>query len=213
MNYGQRAKELILDLKRSDWLPAYNEEGVRATLAEVQHAFEDLNDQVHASNASRTVGKDSSTSDGKPAMQSRPAMILHDTAIRRSKRCLLAYHAFRLEKLRSLRWDTTASLPTQIRSLLSEAEIDFFSEYERIISRYNTSLSIDGALDLNANMQPPEEDLVEVRVVQGGLGTIVTDHWGEVSLDLGTTHFLSRGDVEHLIRQGALHQLDAEESF
>ena len=213
MNTGERAKELILDLKRSDWLPGYNEEAVRATLTEIQHAFDDLNDQVNASNSASKNGTGLTESSGKPQMQSRPAIILHDTAIRRNKRCLLAYHSFRLEKLRSLRWDTTATLPTQIRSLLSEAEIDFYSEYERIISRYNTSLSNDGALDLNANMQPPEEDLMEVRVVKDGLGTIVTDLWGEVSLDLGTTHFLSRSDVEHLVRQGALCQLDAEESF
>ena len=65
---------------------------------------------------------------------------------------------------------------------------------------------------MNSNLQPPEEDLIEVRVVKAGLGAIVTDYGGEVSLELGTTHFLSRGDVEHLIRQGALQQLDGEET-
>ena len=69
-----------------------------------------------------------------------------------------------------------------------------------------------GTLELNSYMQPPEEDLVEIRVVQSGLETIETDHFGEVSLDMGSTHFLSRGDVEHLIRQGPLQQLDGEET-
>ena len=93
--------------------------------------------------------------------------------------------------------------------LLSEKEIDFYTEYDKLVSRYNSTL---GILDLNSYLQPPEEDLIEVRVVRSGLGTIVTDQFGEVSLELGTTHFLSRVDVEHLIRQGSLQQLDAEET-
>ena len=61
------------------------------------------------------------------------------------------------------------------------------------------------------DLPPPEEDLVQVRVVRTGLGRIATEHGGSVELDLGTTHYLPRGDVEHLIRQGALQQLDGEE--
>ena len=57
-----------------------------------------------------------------------------------------------------------------------------------------------------------EEELVQVRVVRAGLGRIATEHGGSVELDLGTTHYLPRGDVEHLVRQGALLQLDGEEN-
>merc|ERR1740136_241349 len=195
MNYGQKGKELILDLKRSDWLPPYNDETVRSTLSEISLHFDELNDQVHASRtAKETIADpaDRPTTDalgGTPSMPSRPA------------------------RLKALRWDTSASLPPHVRALLSEAEVDFYAGYDKLVSVYNAGLSVavgDGngegsdtviPLDLNANLQPPEEDLIEVRVVQGGLGTIVTERWGEVSLELGTTHFLSRGDVEHLIRQ------------
>ena len=40
MNYGQRGKDLLLDLKRSDWLPAYNDENVRAVLSEIKLHFD-----------------------------------------------------------------------------------------------------------------------------------------------------------------------------
>ena len=146
----------------------------------------------------------------KLPMQFRPAMLLHEAAIRRNKRCLLAYHKYKMEKLKALRWDTSASLPEHVRSLLSEKEVHFYTEYDKLVTRYNSSL---GTLELNSYMQPPEEDLVEIRVVQSGLETIETDHFGEVSLDMGSTHFLSRGDVEHLIRQGSLQQLDGEETY
>ncbi len=227
MNYGQRGKDLLLDLKRSDWLPAYNDDNVRAVQSEIKLHFDELTDQAKAAtqlarndndndgydnndDESSTKRRRSSISIGKPPMQSRPAMLLHQAAINRNKRCLLAYHAYRLDKLKALRWDTAATLPAHIRSLLSEKEIDFFFEYDKLVSRYNSTL---GVLDLNSYMQPPEENLIEVRVVQSGLGSIVTDDFGEVNLELGSTHFLSRGDVEHLIRQGSLQQLDGEETF
>lgn len=208
MNYGQRGRELLLDLKRSDWLPPYSDEGVRATLQEISLHFDELSDQVDAANsaAARASGGGKGGAGSIP-MESRPAMILHDAAIRRNKRCLLAYHAYRMDKLRALRWETSAALPPHVRSLLSEAEVDFFTEYDRLVSRHCTAID----LDLNSDLTPPEEDLVQVRVVRSGLGRIATEYGGSVELDLGTTHFLPRGDVEHLIRQGALQQLDGEE--
>ncbi len=220
MNYCQRGRDLLLDLKRSDWLPPYNDENVKAIHSEIKIHFNELNDQAKAAaqvTADRNIANDDSSSSANSAakntslpMESRPAIVLHEAAIQRNKRCLLAYHAHRLDRLKSLRWDTSASLPGHIRSLLSEAEVDFYTEYDQLVARYNSSL---GAIDLNSYMQPPEEDLIEVRVVQPGLGTIVTtDHCGEVNLELGTTHFLPRADVEHLIRQGSLQQLDGEET-
>ena len=203
MNYGQRSRELLLELKRSDFIPPYNDETVRATFSEISLHFDELNDQVEASTKAQTKSTD------KIPVSSRAALILHDEAIRRNKRCLLAYHAYRIEKLKRLRWDTAAALPPHVKSLLSEAEIDFYLAYDKLVSTFNSKL---GGLDLNSNLQPPEEDLIEVRVVKSGLGTIVTDYMGEISLELGTTHFLNRGDVEHLIRSGALQQLDGEET-
>lgn len=200
MNYGQRSRELLLDLKRSDFIPPYNDETVRATLSEISLHFDELNDQVEASKQANS---------DKIPVSSRPALILHDEAIRRNKRCLLAYHNYRLEKLKRLRWDSAAALPAHVKALLSEAEVDFYMGYDKLVSKFNSSL---GGLDLMSNLQPPEEDLIEVRVVKSGLGSIVTDYWGEISLELGTTHFLNRGDIEHLIRQGALQQLDGEET-
>lgn len=208
MNYGQKGKDLLLDLKRSDFIPPYNDELVRETLAEISLHFDELNDQAVASQRANP--------DGKIPTENRPALILLDEAIRRNKRCLLAYHNYRMEKLKRLRWDTTTALPSHVKSLLSETEIDFYTEYDKLVSKFNENISGSqgglGVLDLNSNLQPPEEDWIEVRVIQKGLGSIVTDYGGEVSLTFGTTHFLPRGDVEHLIRQGALQQLDAEET-
>ena len=209
MNYGQRGKELLLDLKRSDWLPSYSDEGVRATLQEISLHFDELSDHVAAANAAAAGGGGKGgAANAAPPHETRPAIVLHNAAIGRNKRCLLAYHAYRADKLRALRWETSAVLPPHVRALLSEAEVDFFAEYDRIVSRHCTAID----LDLNSDLMPPEEELVQVRVVRAGLGRIATEHGGSVELDLGTTHYLPRGDVEHLVRQGALLQLDGEEN-
>jgi len=201
MNFGQRGRDLLLDLKRSDWLPPYDD-GVRATLKETSLHFDELSDKV---NATRGNGDNKSN---PPPFKSRPSLLLHDAAIRRNKRCLLAYHAYRVDKLRELRWETAAGFTSHHRALLSETEIDFFSEYDRLVSRHAARVD----LDLSSDLTPPEEDFIEVRVAQHGIGRIATEGGSSVALDIGTTHHIRRGDVEHLIRQGVLQQLNCEES-
>jgi GINS complex subunit 1 len=220
MNYGQRAKELILELKRSDWLPPYNDEGVKSIQAEIKSHFEELHDLAKAldhspsdGDSKRTDDQSSSTTSARQQVHKafQPVMLLHDAAILRNKRCLLAYHQYRLDKLKQWRWETSAVLPTHVRSLLSEGEQEFYAEYDKLISWYSESISGSSRIDLNSNLQPPEEDWILIRVLKQGLGTMETEFWGAVNLDMGTTHFLPRADVEHLIRQGYLEQLDGEE--
>lgn len=47
---------------------------------------------------------------------------------------------------------------------------------------------------------------MEIRVLRD-CGEVVTDT-GVVNLELNTTHYLRRADVDHLIRQGLLEQID-----
>ncbi|KAL3778923.1 hypothetical protein ACHAW5_000634 [Stephanodiscus triporus] len=212
MNYGQRGRELLLDLKRSDWLPSYNEDCVRATLQEINSHTEELTILVRAANRVGDGAGGSSSSSSGPDIEVRPSLILHDASIRRNKRCLLAYHAHRMDKLRSLRWETSGTLPPAMKHVLSEAEVDFFNEYDRLASRHGLSGPMS-RLDWNADQSPPEENLVQVRVVRDGLGRVETEYCGTVDLEVGSMHYLPRGDVEHLIRSGALVQLSGEESF
>ncbi|KAL3797224.1 hypothetical protein ACHAWO_000653 [Cyclotella atomus] len=211
MNYGTKARDLLLELKSSDFLPTYNEEAVRASLAEITHHTDELTDLVRAANRQQSDAAEgtntSSSSQPQIPIESRPSMLLHDASIRRNKRCLLAYHAYRIDKLRNLRWETAGTLPAHIQPLLSEAEIDFFRAYDNLV----TSTSLYGLSDYNSDMTPPTENFVMVRVVEGGLGKIETEMCGVVELEVGTMHYLPRGDVEGLLRRGALVQLSGEE--
>ena len=167
MNYGKSGIELLQDLKRSDWLPSYSEDGVRATLQEINTHTDELTALVRATNRANTTNNEETTSSSGPAIENRPSLILHDASIRRNKRCLLAYHAYRIDKLRTLRWETAGTLPPNMKNVLSEAEIDYFNEYDKLASRYALSGPMS-AFDWNADQNPPEENFIQVRVVQSG---------------------------------------------
>jgi len=195
--YGQRGRELLLELKRSDWLPPYNDEAVRACLQEIQLHFDELQDQITAH-----------SNEEKPPMEARPSLLLHDAAIRRNKQCLLAYHVARLKKLQEeVNGGNEHAASSIMRSLINEAELDFVGDYEKLRTSFGGSMG----LDLRASILPPEQDLIQVRVLSEKLGTLVTESGTSVDLELGTIHFLSRSDVEPLIRQGLMEQVDGEE--
>ncbi|KAL7482791.1 hypothetical protein ACHAW6_012360 [Cyclotella cf. meneghiniana] len=211
MNYGTRARDLLLELKSSDFLPAYNEEGVRAALAEINRHTDELTDLIRAANRTRgNTSRQPSSQQGIP-IESRPSMILHDASIRRNKRCLLAYHAYRIDRLRNLRWETSGTMPVHVSPLLSEAELEFFRAYDKLVAETSLLGGDAGILDYNADMLPPTENFIMVRVVEEGLGKIETESCGVVELEVGTMHYLPRGDVEGLVRRGALVQLSGEE--
>ena len=46
MNFAVKSRDLLVELKRSDWLPPYNEDGVRGVLAEIQALYDELTDAL-----------------------------------------------------------------------------------------------------------------------------------------------------------------------
>uniref|UniRef100_A0A7S2VZ32 GINS subunit domain-containing protein n=1 Tax=Eucampia antarctica TaxID=49252 RepID=A0A7S2VZ32_9STRA len=207
MNYGQRGRELLVDLKKSsdsDTLALYNEEGVRSTLQECTLHYKEM--QGQASLASSSGTNSSSGGNGEVPMTSRASLLLHDAAIRRNKRCLLAYHAHRVNGLRHMsKFDHGSTL--SMLPMLSEHEQELATQYEQLYTGFSPAI-----LNLLEHVHPPEEEWVEVRVLedipdQMDCGGIL------VNLDYNTTHYLPRsGTVEQLIRRAMLQQLDSEEN-
>eukprot|EP00970_Alexandrium_tamarense_P005769 scaffold936_cov97-Alexandrium_tamarense.AAC.1 len=56
MNYGQRGRDLLLDLKRSDWLPSYDEDAVRATIQESALHHDEIKAVLRAANRASDGG-------------------------------------------------------------------------------------------------------------------------------------------------------------
>ncbi|EWM29187.1 dna replication complex gins protein psf1 [Nannochloropsis gaditana] len=187
MDFGLKGRELLQDLKRSDWLPLYNEDAVSRCLQECQGHMA----QIRPALAQEMT---------EVPPEYLVALTVHLQHILRNKRCLLAYMQYRLDKVRDLRWETGgAIIPTRLQRKLSAKESEFFASYDKILSDYMGNYPL---LDLTGSTLPPKEICIEVRVL-ADCGEIMTDQ-GPVNLERGTNHFLRRADVEGLIRQGFL---------
>jgi len=195
--FGDQALSLIVEARRStatETLQKYNDEVVRSVQREVRTLHSDLAEMV-ASQAGPT-----------PSQNILCASTFYHIGIRRNKRCLLAYHAHRLESLKNLYWASGGALPhilndPEIRSKLSPHEVDFLRGYNNMVMEYRSDF-ID-VLDVAAGIyDPPKELTVTVEVVRD-CGTIHTEN-GSIDFQKGQRYKLRRSDVEHLIVQGYL---------
>ncbi|GAB5029706.1 dna replication complex gins protein psf1 [Nannochloropsis oceanica] len=195
MNFGQKGRELLQELKRSDWLPLYSEDAVSRCLLECQGHMA----QIRPALAQEMT---------EVPPEYLVALSVHLQNILRNKRCLLAYMQHRLDKVRELRWDTGgAVIPTHLQRKLSAKETEFFASYDKLLSEYMGHYPL---LDLTGSILPPKEMCIEVRVL-ADCGEVMTDQ-GPVNLKKGTNHFLRRADVEGLIRQGLLQHVPSASS-
>jgi GINS complex subunit 1 len=191
MTFCLRGRELLGDLQRADFLPPYDDEGLRQVILEIS-------DLVNKASTVAVQGLDNQPAAVKVGFQ------YHTTCLNRNLRYLFAFYTHRLAKLRGARWEGGSVLPEGVQqsNTLSPAELDYFSAYNRLVSDYNESVG----LDLTSDLEPPKDLNVEVRVVVPDLGEIMTDG-GPVALELGSVHFLRRSDVEFLIRLGHLEMI------
>jgi hypothetical protein len=104
---------------------------------------------------------------------------------------------------------------------LSRQEIQLFHAYDQILGDYMDDIDLDLSavsflhiylsfwmtfffwMDQDAN--PPKSLYVEVRVLED-CGEVMTEN-GLVNLEMNSTHFVRRADVESLILQGFLQQV------
>jgi GINS complex subunit 1 len=191
MTFCLRGRELLWDLQRADFLPPYDDEGLRQVILEIS-------DLVNKASTVAVQGLENQPAAVKVGFQ------YHTTCLNRNLRYLFAFYTHRLAKLRGARWEGGSVLPEGVQqsNTLSPAELDYFSAYNRLVSDYNESVG----LDLTSDLEPPKDLNVEVRVVAPDLGEIMTDG-GPVALELGSVHFLRRSDVEFLIRLGHLEMI------
>ncbi len=199
--FGDQALALMVEARRStqtDTLMKYNDELVRNVLREIRMLQADLSSTV----ASASSGSSLAT----PSQEVLCASTFYHISIRRNKRCLLAYHAHRLDRLKHLYWSSGAALPhilanSDIRSKMSPHEVDFLREYNVMMSDYrNDFLDV---LDVAAGIiDPPRELRVTVNVLRE-CGAVQTEG-ASYDFKKGQRLQVLRSDVEHLITQGFL---------
>lgn len=224
MQYGQRAKEILLELKRCDYLPAYNvglpapaRSNVFLSLRYIRRrsilprtdanaihvqdaAIRDISREIDSlySNIYETL----SVQGEKKDISTMTGLTVFHQCLLRDKRCLLSYLYWRTKRVVQLRWETGRQIPAELKANMGPTEIEFFQSYDDILGEYMRSVN----LDLTANVTPPKEPFIEVRALQD-CGEIVSSDGTSIRLDKNTTNLVRREDVEHLIKQGYLEQL------
>uniref|UniRef100_A0A3Q0SC94 DNA replication complex GINS protein PSF1 n=1 Tax=Amphilophus citrinellus TaxID=61819 RepID=A0A3Q0SC94_AMPCI len=190
--FCEKAVELIRELHRmSDGqLPAFNEDGLRQVLQEMETLYEQNQSDVNeAKNESRT--------------ELIPSIKLRHCCLLRNQRCIAAYLYDRLLRIRALRWEYGSVLPANVRFHMCAEELQWFSQYKKSLASFMRSLGGDEGLDITQDMKPPKSLYIEVRPH----GCLTFDPQLHCDLTVLMSHFLPRWKCEQLIRQGVLEHV------
>ncbi|KAK3672536.1 DNA replication protein psf1 [Recurvomyces mirabilis] len=222
--YAEQANKLAQDAKRIQGLPhlpPYAATTVRAVTKEVR----DLDREV--SNLLLPYGN-SQSSDGTQIKSSfNPAddpatacaLLVNHLSMRRNKRCLLAYHRVRTDKMEEMCWSgldiadlqsaTTASFSrgqsaggSAPASSLSAEEEQYMHQYSDLLAAYKGQWT---DIDLTGSLEPPKDIFIDVRVLKDA-GEIQTEY-GSITLTKNSQLHVRQADVQSLIQQGYLQKL------
>jgi GINS complex subunit 1 len=169
---------------------------------------------------------DEATRGGQQTLTQDPARLaaltVQHLAMRRNKRCLLAYLASRMGGIRERFWDAGGALAyllspaasanvsaeadaPDLRSALSPHELDYLRGYNALVLDYKSDF-LD-VLDIAAPIdKPPGELMVDVRVIRDA-GEVYLEGGERVEFRKGERFRLERAQVERLILQGFLEEV------
>lgn len=168
-------------------LEPYNEAVVRNTLRAIDSIFSEASAWAKVDEQSYSLFND--------ANQARFVGVKQ--LVERSKRILLAYQSARLDCITTIT-SSVASFPQKQRDYMTQAEVEFCTEYQDTIEEYGREFG--GFINLRTGQSPPRELYIQVRVNRD-CGVVQTE-WGQLYLSANSFHFVRRSDVQNLIDRG-----------
>lgn len=200
MNLQKKSVQLLRDLKRSNWLPMYDDKTIKEAVDEIDTDMKEMRSMAAAQGHDDINGFPTEVASG---------LCLYNFLIERNRRCLLAYLNFRLEKIDQLRWEVGLHVPDDKLAKLHENEKQYFHHINECLDRYMKTYvaGCKETLDLTADAQAPEDMNVQIRVLDDGVGEIMTENSGTLKLKKGWVHMAKRTDVEQLIRAGKVEHV------
>ncbi|KAK0410338.1 hypothetical protein QR680_005074 [Steinernema hermaphroditum] len=187
------ARQLLIDLQRNpDFIPPYNEERMRKCTETINTLFR------RNAETFQLIQSDSCPNPDETAA----ILQVQNEILKRIKQCVLVYHRDRLQRLRKLRWTIGCILPPEIKANLSEAENDWYSEYNRNLAEYQNHMGVD----LMRGMEPPKSLLIQVRVLED-YGEFETSDGKAMILTKGSIHYLPMTEIETLLQQKILEEV------
>ncbi|KAL6919834.1 hypothetical protein ACHAPO_009421 [Fusarium lateritium] len=211
--YGDLGNKLVQHAKRTQnlaHLPPYQTEIVRAVTREVRDLDKDVGELLEPFQGSFDPSADQAVA---------CTLLVNHLSMRRNKRCLLAYHRTRTDKLEEMVWngsDVFDLSGQQVRdvgasgtgssgatsSSLSPQEEEYVRQYSDLLAAYKGQWT---DIDLTGSLEPPRDLFIDVRVIKDA-GEIQTEY-GSITLTKNSQFYVRQGDVERLIAQGYLHKL------
>ncbi|KAK3382462.1 DNA replication complex GINS protein PSF1 [Lasiosphaeria ovina] len=213
--YGDLGNKLVQHAKRAQnlaQLPAYQTELVRAVTREVRDLDRDVASMLEPFQGSFDPAAEQATA---------CTLLVNHLSMRRNKRCLLAYHRTRADKLEELVWGGSdvvdlagqqqagaaangvpAAANDGQSSSLSPQEEDYVRQYGDLLAAYKGQWT---DIDLTGSLDPPRDLFIDVRVLKDA-GEIQTEY-GAINLTKNSQFYVRQGDVERLIAQGYLQKL------
>lgn len=157
-------------------LPPYQTEIVRSVAREVRELDKDV---------ARILEPFEGTFNPSENHATACALLVDHLSMRRNKRCLLAYHRARAEKLEEFCWQGRDVLDEQMQqggggaqsggshaNSLSPEEMEYFRQYSDMLAAYKGQW-ID--IDLTGSLEPPKDLFIDVRVLKDA-GEIQTEY-------------------------------------
>ncbi|MCJ1405561.1 DNA replication protein psf1 [Xylographa trunciseda] len=206
--YGELGLKLVQHAKRTqalDHLPPYQTELVRAVAREVRELDKDVAYILVPFQGSFNPSSDPATA---------VSLLVDHLCMRRDKRCLLAYHRVRADRLEEMCWNGQDVLGPARRtgsgiesegataSSLSPEEEEYVRQYSDMLAAYKGQWT---DIDLTGSLEPPRDLFIDVRVLKDA-GEIQTEY-GAITLTKNSQFYVKQGDVERLIAQGYLQKL------
>ncbi|KAA6410867.1 MAG: DNA replication complex GINS psf1 [Lasallia pustulata] len=217
--YGESGYKLVQHAKRTQalqHLPPYQTEIVRAVVREVRDLDKDVTNILAPFQGSFNPSAEPATACN---------LLVNHLCVRRNKRCLLAYHRVRSEKLEEMCWNgcDVIDQPQQQKQGISNSDADGRSlgseagnqsslspEEEEYVRQYGDMLAAYKGqwtdIDLTGSLEPPRDLFIDVRVLKDA-GQIETEY-GAITLTKNSQFYVRQGDVERLIAQGYLQKLE-----
>ncbi|KAI9698936.1 MAG: DNA replication protein psf1 [Candelina mexicana] len=183
--YGELGNKLVQHGKRTQslaHLPPYQTELVRAITREVRELDRDLSSILAPFEGSFDPS-------AEPAISC--ALLVNHLCMRRNKRCLLAYHRVRSDKLEEMCWSGVDVLEQQQQqsgsiagegaslrtdngntSSLSPEEEEYVRHYSDLLAAYKGQWT---DIDLTGSLEPPRDLFIDVRVLKDA-GEIQTEY-------------------------------------
>jgi len=133
-------------------------------------------------------------------------MQVRHTAKLYNKRCIIAYHYERLNRLKRLRWEYGNNLPKEIVQNLTNDELEWFTKYNDNLFSYMSSLNDGQGIDLTLYTCPPKKLNVVLKCIKD-YGQFDLGDGEHILLKKDNIYHLPLSQCEKLIHQGVLEYI------